>query len=127
MHQQIVHARGRDTVSQPLQGHPAVTQGKLHFFAVEAVLTLDAAAVADDGQVRRRLLSGHARPAFQATISNPIASRPIPSGALRLLPQLAFFSTAITPPSSSIQPRLPTPKANISSMIDQQQPTQKTP
>src|SRR3712207_7331703 len=40
----------------------------------------------------------------------------------RSRPQGMFFSTAITAPSTSIQPRLPTPRANISSINDQQQP-----
>jgi len=38
-----------------------------------------------------------------------------------------FFSTAITAPSTSIQPMLPTPTPNISNISDQQQPTQKSP
>ncbi len=38
-----------------------------------------------------------------------------------------FFSTAMIAPSTSIQPTLPVPTANISSISAQQQPTQKTP
>ena len=51
----------------------------------------------------------------------------MPSGALRRRPQGTFFSIAITAPSTSIQPRFPTPTANIKSISDQQQPRQKRP
>ena len=43
------------------------------------------------------------------------------------LPQVAFFSIAMIAPSANIQARLPTPTANIRSISDQQQPTQKRP
>ena len=44
-----------------------------------------------------------------------------------LLPQGMFFSTAITVPKANIQPKLPMPTTNISSINDQQQPTQNSP
>ena len=52
---------------------------------------------------------------------------PSPSGALNRRPQGAFFSSAIAAPSIIIQPTLPGPTTNISSMIAQQQPTQNGP
>jgi hypothetical protein len=51
----------------------------------------------------------------------------MPSGALIFFPHGMFFSTAITAPNASIQPRLPTPTTNISSISDQQHPTQNSP
>jgi hypothetical protein len=59
------------------------------------------------------------------TLAQP--SRPTPSGALSRRPQETFFSMAMTAPSASIQPTLPVPTTNISSMIAQQQPTQNIP
>jgi prophage maintenance system killer protein len=55
------------------------------------------------------------------------ASRMPPRGRLSRPPHLVFFFSAITAPSSSIQPRLAVPTTNISSMIAQQHPTQKSP
>ena len=48
----------------------------------------------------------------------------MPSGVLSLAPIGWFFSSAITAPSTSIQPMLPVPTTNITSMSAQQQPTQ---
>ena len=52
------------------------------------------------------------------------AMRAEPSGWLSQRPHAVFFSIAIVAPSASIQPTLPVPTMNISSMIAQQQPTQ---
>lgn len=60
-------------------------------------------------------------------MNTPQPIRAAPSGALIALPQGTFFSTAMTAPSTSIQPTLPVPTANISNIRAQQQPTQKTP
>src|ERR1700757_4979089 len=50
----------------------------------------------------------------------------MPIGGLSRRPQGKFFSSAITAPRSSIHARLPVPTRNISSISDQQQPTQKS-
>src|SRR5207249_2329976 len=63
----------------------------------------------------------------QTVTSAALASSRTPSGVLSCRPQDTFFSSAITAPSPSIQARLPTPTANISSMSSQQQPTQNSP
>ena len=57
----------------------------------------------------------------------PQVIRTRPRGALNRRPQGRFFSMAMTAPRASIQPILPTPTANIRSISDQQQPTQKIP
>src|SRR5262249_39101899 len=49
------------------------------------------------------------------------------SGRLSRAPQRAFFSSAVSAPSASIQPILPLPRTNSRSMIAQQQPTQNQP
>ncbi len=73
-------------------------------------------------------VDGDVRPyTWLATSSAAQASSATPSGALRCRPQARFFSMAITAASSSIQPRLPAPTANISSISAQQQPTQNSP
>jgi len=58
---------------------------------------------------------------------SPHPSRITPSGTLIFFPQGMFFSTPITTASASIQPRFPTPTANITSINDQQHPTQNSP
>ena len=50
-----------------------------------------------------------------------------PRGVLSRRPQGMFLSTAMTAPSPNIHPTLPMPTTNISSMSDQQHPTQKSP
>ena len=55
----------------------------------------------------------------------PISPRPI--GSRSRVPPGRFFSAAISAASASIQPTLPMPTTNISSISAQQQPTQKTP
>jgi len=59
--------------------------------------------------------------------ARPHPTRAMPSGVLIFFPQGMFFSTAITVPKANIQPKLPMPTTNISSINDQQQPTQNSP
>src|SRR5262249_27217788 len=95
-------------------------------------------AVAPGCPILRLPLSPRAAPSFDpaslpylrspaARITTAPASRTAPSGALKRRPHGMFFSSAITTPSSSIQIRLPVPTTNISSISDQQHPTQKRP
>ena len=59
--------------------------------------------------------------------TRPDATKAAPNGGPIFRPQLTFFSTAITAPKASIQPRLPAPTTNIKSIKDQQHPTQNSP
>ena len=70
--------------------------------------------------------SGQAPMLATVTITAPARSAQ-PSGRLNHRPRVAFFSIAITAPKASIQPTLPVPTTNISSMTAQQHPTQNMP
>jgi len=50
-----------------------------------------------------------------------------PKGALRRCPHGRFFSSAITPPSSSIRIRLPIPTKNISAISNRRRTTHGLP
>ncbi len=64
---------------------------------------------------------------YAATRRSPQPIRTAPSGALSRRHQGMFFYIPISIPRTSIQPRFPNPTANIRSINDQQQPTQKIP
>ena len=55
------------------------------------------------------------------------STRPAPNGLPIRLPHGRFFSAAMIAPNASIQPMLPDPTANITSISDQQQPRQSRP
>jgi hypothetical protein len=65
-------------------------------------------------------------PRVAATRAAPHAISPTRAACAAAAPHGRFFSAAITAASASIQPMLPMPTTNITSISAQQQPTQKT-
>ena len=53
-------------------------------------------------------------------VISPAVTKPTPKGLPIRLPHGRFFSAAMIAPNASIQPMLPDPTANITSISDQQ-------